>query len=135
MVEGFVGGQPRAWLRAEGLFTLGAAATLYAMSGGAWLWFAILFFAPDLSFLGYLAGSKVGAAVYNAVHSYVLPLALSVALLVSGEAVGLSLIWLAHIGFDRALGYGLKYPSAFHETHLGEIGKSNLRQGNPDAFK
>jgi hypothetical protein len=128
VAEGFVDGQPRAWLRAEGLFTLAVAAALYGISDAAWLWFAVLFFAPDVSFLGYLAGSKVGGAAYNVMHSYVSPLALSVALLFSSESVGLPLIWFAHIGFDRALGFGLKYPSAFHDTHLGRIGRTSEPQ-------
>jgi hypothetical protein len=30
----------------------------------------------------------------------------------------------AHIGIDRALGYGLKYSTGFGFTHLGRIGKT-----------
>jgi hypothetical protein len=37
-------------------------------------------------------------------------------------AGSVALIWLAHIGFDRALGYGLKYKAGFGFTHLGRIG-------------
>jgi hypothetical protein len=129
VAEGYVAGQPRAWLRAEGLLTLAAAATLYAITDAPWLWFAVLFLAPDLSFLGYLAGSKVGAAVYNVVHSFAGPLAATLTLLLLDEQLSLTLIWFAHIGFDRALGYGLKYPSAFHNTHMGPIGKSSDGMG------
>ena len=35
--------------------------------------------------------------------------------------IGFSLIWLAHIGFDRTLGYGLKCPTAFKDTHLQRV--------------
>lgn len=123
MTEGFVTGQPRAWLRAEGLLILAVAAILYARSDASWATFAILFFAPDLSFLAYLGGAKVGAALYNTVHSYVPPLAAILTLLLLHEPVALPLIWLAHIGVDRALGYGLKYPSGFQDTHMGRIGR------------
>jgi hypothetical protein len=122
--EGHVAGQPRGWLRAEGLLTFVAATALYAYSGAAWLWYAVLFLAPDLSFLGYLAGPRVGATAYNAMHSYVGPLAASLALLILNVPAGIVLIWFAHIGFDRTLGYGLKYPSAFQDTHMGRIGRA-----------
>jgi hypothetical protein len=123
VAKGHVAGQPRRWLQAEGLLTFVAATVLYAFSGGAWLWYAVLFLAPDLSFLGYLAGPKVGAAVYNAMHSYAGPLAVSLTLLMLNEPADMALIWFAHIGFDRTLGYGLKYPSAFQDTHMGRLGK------------
>lgn len=131
IAEGFVAGQPRLWLRLEGLLTLAVAASLYALTHAGWIWFAVLFLVPDVSFIGYLAGSKAGAAVYNAMHSYVGPLTASLALLLFNEPVTLPLIWFAHIGFDRALGYGLKYPSAFQDTHLGMIGKPKLAERTP----
>jgi hypothetical protein len=124
VAEGYVAGQPRAWLRAEGLLTLAAAATLYALADAPWLWFALLFMAPDVSILGYLAGPKVGAALYNVMHSYVGPFAATLTLWLLNEHVSLALIWFAHIAFDRALGFGLKYPSTFWSTHMGLIGKS-----------
>ena len=128
MTEGSVAGQPRAWLRLEGLVALAVAASLYALTDAGWVWFAILFFAPDVGFLGYLLGSRVGAAVYNAMHSYVAPLTASLALVWLNEPVTVPLIWFAHIGFDRALGYGLKYPSAFQDTHLGRIGGARVNE-------
>lgn len=121
----FVAGAPRAWLRVEGA-ALGLGATaLYAAGGHSWLVFATLFLAPDLSFAAYSTGPRVGAAVYNALHSTVPALALSALAwgLASPGAAAIALIWLAHIGFDRALGYGLKYGSGFSDTHLGRIGK------------
>jgi hypothetical protein len=87
---------------------------------------ALLFLAPDLSFAAYLGGPRLGAIVYDCAHSYVLPLASGIALAASGNADKLPfvLIWTAHIGFDRALGYGLKYPTGFGDTHLGPMGRA-----------
>ena len=118
---GAVTGAVRTWLRAEGLAVLALSVTLYWVLGASWLWFALLFLAPDLSFAGYLAGPRTGALAYNLAHTYVLPLGLvTVALLLElGRPAQLGLIWTAHLGFDRALGFGLKYPTAFADTHLG----------------
>ena len=112
---------PRALLHVEGLLLLAAALTLYAIRGHDWLTLAILFLAPDLSAAGYLLGRKAGAIAYNAVHTYAVPLALGILALLGGWSLGvqLALIWLAHIGMDRFLGFGLKYPEGFRETHLG----------------
>jgi hypothetical protein len=121
--EGAVHSSVRLWLRLEGLTALLVATYLYAHEGGSWLAFAVLFFAPDVSFAGYVAGPRVGAALYNLAHSYVGPLILAATLISAGAGLTLALVWGAHIGFDRALGYGLKYPSAFGDTHLGQIGK------------
>jgi Domain of unknown function (DUF4260) len=79
-----------------------------------------------LSFIAYLADPKIGAVVYNAAHSYMAPVALLTAGFAAGEPLVLSIamIWLAHIGIDRALGYGLKYQTGFGFTHLGRIGKA-----------
>jgi hypothetical protein len=122
---GAVTGSVRAWLRAEGLAVLALSIVLYWLLGGSWLLFALLFLAPDLSFAAWLGGPKLGAAVYNLAHAYVLPLTLLAALLVLeiGRPAPLVLIWLAHLGFDRALGFGLKYPAAFGDTHLGRLGR------------
>lgn len=119
---GFVVGTPRVWLRLEGLAVLAFSAWLYARGGYSWSLFALLFLAPDLSFLGYLAGARVGAAAYNAVHNYVAPLALAGWSLVSDRPATVALIWMAHIGFDRLMGYGFKYSTSFRDTHLGQLG-------------
>lgn len=121
---GAVHGSIRIWLRLEGLTALLLATCLYAHQGGSWLVFAMLFLAPDASFAGYLGGPRIGAAVYNVAHSYVGPLILAGTLLGTGTGLPLAFLWAAHIGFDRALGYGLKYPSAFADTHLGRIGRA-----------
>ena len=121
-----VGGAPKVLLRAEGLFVLAIAVVLYWRGGYSWLWFATLILAPDLSMLGYLANPRIGAACYNAVHTYAVPIAIGLIGLIAGipTLMGIALIWTAHIGLDRLLGYGLKYPTAFGDTHLGRIGSS-----------
>ncbi len=88
-----------------------------------WLVLVVLFLAPDLSFAGYLAGPVGGAWVYNIVHTTVGPIALAVfgVLADTDWCVQLALIWLAHIGIDRLLGYGLKYPTDFRDTHLQHV--------------
>ncbi len=117
----------RTLLRMEGLAVLALATAAYAQFGAGWGWFALLFLLPDLSFLAYLAGPRVGAAAYNAAHSYVLPvMLLAMGVLGTAPAVlAVALVWFAHIGFDRALGYGLKYASGFRQTHLGPIGRAD----------
>jgi hypothetical protein len=120
-----VGGGVRMLLRLEGLSLLVAALVMYERSGFGWGTFALFFLAPDLSLLAYLAGSRLGAIAYNAAHSTVGALGLFSAgmLAVSPELEIAGLIWCAHIGFDRMLGYGLKYATDFGDTHLGRIGR------------
>ncbi|QOG22790.1 MULTISPECIES: DUF4260 domain-containing protein [Bradyrhizobium] len=112
-------------LRLEGLTLFVGMVMLYAAWGGSWLVFALLFFVPDLSFLAYLADAKFGAMVYNAAHSYMAPVTLMTLGFgfASPLTLSIALIWLAHIGIDRALGYGLKYSAGFGFTHLGRIGR------------
>jgi hypothetical protein len=119
-------GGVRTALRAEGFALLACAVAAYAQTGGDWKLFALLFLAPDLSFTAFLFGPRAGAAAYNAVHSTLGPLMLGTAALVLHQPLALSiaLIWLSHVGFDRALGYGLKYASGFTHTHLGRIGRA-----------
>lgn len=118
-------GGVRSILRLEGLMLLTATVIAYSQVSGDWKLFALLFLAPDLSFIAFLFGPRVGAAAYNAVHSTTGPLALGLSAVLLSQPVALSiaLIWLAHVGFDRALGYGLKYASGFSDTHLGHIGR------------
>jgi hypothetical protein len=118
-------GGVRAVLRVEGAAALAAAVALYAHAGFSWPLFALLFLAPDLTMLAYLIGPRAGAFVYNLAHTYALaaPLALAGFYLGSALAAALGLIWVAHIGLDRMLGYGLKYESGFGLTHLGRIGR------------
>ena len=111
-------------LRLEGLAAAALSAAFYAHTGASWWLFAAIWLAPDLSILGYLAGPKWGARIYNAIHTYVTPatLAVSAMLLRSPSLVPIALIWINHIGVDRMLGYGLKYPAGFGWTHLGRQG-------------
>ena len=120
-----VAGGVRTILRLEGFMLLLAAIVMYGKSGFGWGTFALFFLAPDLSFLGYLAGNRFGAIAYNTAHSTIGALGAFSAgmLLASSELEVAGLIWCAHIGFDRALGYGLKYAAGFGYTHLGRIGR------------
>lgn len=108
-------------LRAEGLavFSLATAAFVW-LDGGLWV-YLLLILAPDLSMLGYLGGSKLGSATYNLFHTYLGPGALLAVAFWQAlpMAMLVGLIWAAHIGADRTLGYGLKYPTGFTDTHLG----------------
>ncbi|SDM18484.1 protein of unknown function [Methylobacterium phyllostachyos] len=125
MSDGIVGGAPRVFLRIEGAALLACATAAYAWFGQPWWVFAVLLLAPDLSVLGYIAGPGAGAILYNALHTVTPPLIGLSAAIILGQPwlVGLALIWLAHIGLDRMLGYGLKYGSGFGNTHLGVIGR------------
>ena len=121
---GVVGGRPRTWLRLEGLAVAGAALVVFAGTGQPWWLVPALFLVPDLSALGYLAGTRVGAWTYNAAHTAPLPLAL----LAAGAGWDLGAFTVAgavglfHLGLDRLLGYGVKYDHAFGATHLGVHG-------------
>jgi hypothetical protein len=114
---------PRLLLRLEGAVTFAAATALYFHGDHAWWLYVVLALAPDLSMLGYAAGARVGTAAYDTVHTYVLPVTLATAgvLTDTGGLVAVGLIWIAHIGADRALGYGLKYPTGFKDTHLQRV--------------
>ena len=111
---------PRPLLHLEGAAVLLLSLFAYHGNHGSWSSFALLFLLPDVSMLGYLASTRIGAITYNAVHTYVGPLALAgySFATASHTMLSLSLIWIAHIGFDRMLGYGLKYPTQFKDTHL-----------------
>lgn len=118
-------GGVRLLLRLEGLTLFIGMTALYAAWGGSWLIYLLLFFVPDLSFLAYLSDARFGAVVYNAAHSYMAPMTLMTLGFgfASPLTLSIALIWLAHIGIDRALGYGLKYSAGFGFTHLGRIGR------------
>ena len=119
--DGTVKGTPKLVLRAEGALILAAAIYAYSQTNMGWLLFAILFFAPDIFMLGYLKNSRVGAISYNFGHTYLTPaLLLGLGLSVGpSQLIAITLIWIGHIGFDRAVGYGLKYAICFKSSHLG----------------
>jgi hypothetical protein len=120
-----VTGIPRALLRIEGLAVFVAALVGFQIVDASWRLFALLFLIPDVALVAYVGGPRIGALAYNAVHTYVAPgvLAALAYLDVLPGASPLCLVWLAHIGMDRFLGLGLKFPSAFRDTHLGTVGR------------
>lgn len=114
------------WLRAEGLAAFVLSIALFSQTELGWGPFLLLLLAPDLSMVGYLGGPRAGAAAYNLAHTYASPALLGGIAHLSDRPVilSLALIWSAHIGLDRALGYGLKLSTGFHHTHLGPIGRN-----------
>jgi hypothetical protein len=122
--RGALGRLPRVLLHAEGGAVALAAIALYFSAGYPWWLLVALALAPDLSLGAYLAGLRVGSAIYNAAHTYVAPVVLGAAGVIAGAdlAIQIALIWITHIGVDRAIGYGLKYPTSFKDTHLQRLG-------------
>jgi hypothetical protein len=123
---GAVTGMPKMLLRAEGVAALGAGAGLYLQLGGAPIAFVPLLLAVDVSMVGYLGGPRSGALIYNVVHNWAAGVAvLALAWWLGSPAIALvGAILVAHTGMDRAAGYGLKYPTAFADTHLGRLGRA-----------
>ena len=117
----------RFWLRAEGLAAFAAGIWLFGSFDGWWPAVIPLLLIPDLSMLGYLRGPRIGALAYNLAHNW------AVALAIAGIGVATDVhvvvlagaVLIAHVGVDRALGYGLKFPTSFQDTHLGRIGRRN----------
>ncbi len=116
---------PILYQRLEGAALLIASTYVYFDSGFSWVYYLLLFFAFDVFIVGYLVNTKIGAASYNFGHSFIAPSFLAVTYLVTDNKLLLAsaCLWVAHIGFDRALGFGLKFSSGFMHTHLGDIGK------------
>ena len=114
---------PRALLHLEGAAVFVAATLVYFLLGHAWWVFLLFLLAPDLSAVGYLFGMRAGSIAYNLAHTIVWPLLIGLAgwWLGWSWAAPVALIWLAHIGMDRMVGYGLKYPDAFKHTHFDEV--------------
>ena len=114
---------PAVFLRVEGAALLAAAVVLYVHAGYEWWVLLVFLLAPDVSAIGYLLGPRVGAAVYDTGHLEALPIALGVVGVLADVDVllAIGLIWLAHIGMDRTVGYGLKYPTHHKDTHLQRV--------------
>ena len=115
--------KPRGLLHLEGAVILVFTLWLYHSAHFSWGFFALLFLTPDLFMLGYLVDAKWGATFYNLVPTYAGPVAFLLLSLLwpTPRLAPLGLIWLAHLGFDRMLGYGLKYPTFFKDTHLQHV--------------
>lgn len=130
IMSGYVTGNIRLLLRLEGLGVLVVALMCYSAQSFDWSTFAWFFLLPDISFAGYLAGPLIGAISYNTAHSYIG----AIICLIIAQFFSLpgflcaAIIWFAHLGFDRALGYGLKYAEGFGYTHLGRIGDNAPQQ-------
>jgi hypothetical protein len=115
--------RPARLLRAEAAALLALTVAVYARLDVSWWLFVGLALAPDVAAVGYLRGPRVGATAYNLAHWAALPALLALlGLLVARDLpLAVALVWFAHIALDRLLGYGLKYPTAFKETHLQRV--------------
>lgn len=114
---------PRTVLRLEGAAVFAAASGAFVILDGQWWLYLLLIFVPDLGMAGYAAGPGIGSRTYNVLHTYSLPLLLAGIGWWSTTHLGVlvALVWIAHIGIDRAIGYGLKYPTGFKDTHLDRL--------------
>ncbi|MGC1419099.1 MAG: DUF4260 domain-containing protein [Acidimicrobiales bacterium] len=118
-----VTGKPRRWLRLDGAVVFVASILLFRLTHQHWWIYPLLLFVPDIFMLGYLRGTAIGAFLYNAGHTYLLP---SLTILYGWHddhvlVLAIGIIWLGHVGFDRFAGYGLKYDAGFKFTHLGTL--------------
>lgn len=134
---GAVTGAVAVLLRLEGAAAFALSLAAYGAIGGGWATFALLFLVPDVAMLGYLRGPRLGAALYDAAHTYLGPAGLALFAWTQGmpDLYGPALVWAAHIGFDRMLGYGLKYGRSFGATHLGRIGRPGSGRGEPEQHR
>ncbi len=122
--DGAVTGAPRRWLRMEAAVVLVGSLVAFSTTREQWWLVPALLFLPDVLMVGYLGGTRLGAHLYNLAHATPLP-ALVVGLGWWQDRpllLAIGLVWLAHIGMDRVLGYGLKYDDHFQHTHLGWLG-------------
>jgi len=115
--------KPGVLIRIEGAILFALSLLIYHSLGASWIIFFSIWLWPDISMLGYFAGPRVGASLYNLVHTMALALALTALALLLGRPglTAFAVIWFSHIGLDRALGYGLKYPTFFKDTSLQHL--------------
>jgi hypothetical protein len=113
-------------LKFEYLLLTIAVVIIYLSQGFAWYWLIVLFLLFDISAVGYLINNKVGAVLYNLLHSVIVPVMLMIAYIIfdNKTLLFIDLLWFFHIAVDRTLGYGLKHFEGFGHTHLGKIGKA-----------
>lgn len=110
-------------LRIEGALFFLISLYVFHLREMSWLIFILLLFTPDISMIGYLKNKKIGSIIYNLGHNYLL----AIALVILGNLtpydwmVTLGIILFAHVSLDRALGYGLKYPDDFKNTHTQKL--------------
>ncbi len=126
--DGVVLGPPRRWLRLEGATLLVGSLVAFSTTRQAWWMVPVTLLAPDLLAFGYLGSTRLGARLYNLAHSILLPAGLVGLSWWQHKplVLALAVTWLAHIGFDRLLGYGLKYDDDFKHTHLGHLGRREV---------
>ena len=126
VAPGMTTGAVRTWLRLEGLAAFVAGVILFGISGGNWLLLIPLLLLPDVSAIGYVAGPRTGTFTYNVVHNWAPGFViLGLGVWLASPAVLLAAaILIAHVGMDRAVGYGLKLPTSFQDTHLGRMGRT-----------
>lgn len=107
----------------EGAVIFLAMIYLYGFYGFHWWIFILFLFAPDISILGYMVNNHVGAMIYNVCHTYIFSIIIFLCGLFFQQelAIAIGIIWTAHIGMDRLCGFGLKYHTAFKDTHLQKI--------------
>jgi hypothetical protein len=116
----------RGWLRLEGAAAFAAGLALYGWLGGPWLLAIPFLLLPDLSAVGYLRGPRLGAMTYNLFHNWAIGLGV-LGLGIAADIAPLAIagaVLIAHVGMDRAAGYGLKLSTSFHDTHLGRMGRA-----------
>ncbi|KAG9408318.1 hypothetical protein AC1031_021560 [Aphanomyces cochlioides] len=114
-------GMVRVLLQLEGLAILIACLVAYNYLQGNWWIFVGGFFAGDLLSVGYAFGPALGCMVYNVSHTFVGPTLLLTTYLLLPDHVWIlhaTVIWASHLGWERSLGYGLRYPDGFTSTHI-----------------
>jgi hypothetical protein len=126
VLVGTVTGTPRRWLQLEGVAAFAAGIATFLATGAPWILLVPLLLAVDVSAVGYLAGPRAGAFTYNLAHNWGMGVAVAAVGVATGVApiLAAGAILVAHTGMDRVAGYGLKYPTAFGDTHLGRLGKA-----------
>ncbi len=114
---------PAMMLRLEGLAVLLLAVFAYSRLEFSWLVFFLLLLWPDIAIVAYAINKDLGTAVYNLLHTYTMPIIFIAVSIVFSWTFGIqfALIWFAHIGMDRLVGYGLKYRSEFKDTHITRL--------------